>query len=292
MATLREIRQRIKGIKSTQQITRAMKMVASAKMRRAQERAFSARPYANKIEELVHQLVTNVENSQSPLIQERPIQRMLFVVMTADRGLCGAFNSHIIKKVLTEITQNKGLEISLVTIGKKGFDFFRKRDYPIARHYVNIFADLQLSDAEEISRFLMEVYISGETDAVRIIYNEFKSVVQQRLVVQDLLPFKAPVGEEGIAAKSQLIDYLYEPSMEALLEALLPRYIKVQVWRALLESYASEQAARMTAMDNATENANELIQDLTLAFNKARQASITKEILEIVGGAEALRSTQ
>jgi F-type H+-transporting ATPase subunit gamma len=292
MATLREIRQRIKGIKSTQQITRAMKMVASAKMRRAQERAFSARPYANKIEELVHQLVANIENPQSPLIQERPIQSILLVVITADRGLCGAFNSHIIKRTLTEFTQNKGQEVSLLMIGKKGYDFFRKRDYTIARHYVNIFSDLQLSNAEEISRFLMEEYISGGKDAVRIIFNEFRSVVQQRLVVQDLLPFKAPVEEEGTMPMPHSIDYLHEPSMEALLEALLPRYIKVQVWRALLESYASEQAARMTAMENATDNASELIQNLTLEFNKARQASITKEILEIVGGAEALRSAR
>jgi F-type H+-transporting ATPase subunit gamma len=290
MATLREIKQRIKGIKSTQQITKAMKMVAAAKMRRAQERMFSARPYANKIKELVYHLLVSIENPQSLLLRERPIQRILFVVVTADRGLCGAFNSHIIKRTLSEFTQNKGQEISLVTVGKKGYDFFRKRDYSIAKNFGNVFADLQLVNAEEVTRFLMEEYISGRTDAVRVIFNEFKNVAQQRLVVQDLLPFKVSDANEEVHAQPRSIDYLYEPSVEALLEALLPRYIKVQVWRALLESFAAEQAARMMAMDNATENASELIQNLTLVFNKARQAAITKEILEIVGGAEALRS--
>lgn len=286
MATLREIRQRIKGIKSTQQITKAMKMVAAAKMRRAQEGMFSARPYANKIKELGQHLVASLENPQLPLLQERPIQRLHLVVVTADRGLCGSFNSNVIKKTVSEYNLNKGLEISLITVGRKGHDFFRKRDYTVAEKYINIFGDLRLTHAEQISNFLMDEFISGRTDAVRVIYNEFKSVAHQHLVMEELLPLRVPKSEEV-----HPIDYLYEPDQEALLKALLPRYVKVQVWRALLESNAAEQAARMMAMENATDNANELIQKLTLEFNKARQASITKEILEIVGGAEALKSS-
>lgn len=284
MATLREIKQRIRRIKSTQQITRAMKMVASAKLRRAQEKMLAARPYADKIKELVHRLSFAVENPQLPLLQNRPVKRLHLVVVTADRGLCGSFNSHIIKRALGEINLHKELEVSLVVVGRKGYDFFRKRNYTIAEKHINIFNDLRLSHADQISKFLIAEYISGKTDAVRIIYNEFKSVAQQRLVMEELLPVQVSESEEV-----QHIDYLYEPAQESLLEALLPRYVKVRVWRALVESFAAEQAARMIAMENATENASELIENLTLEFNKARQAAITKEILEIVGGAEALK---
>ena len=306
MATLREIKQRIKSIKSTQQITRAMKMVATAKLRRAQERMLAARPYSDKIKELVYRLASEIENPEMPLLQNRPVKRLHLVVVTADRGLCGAFNSHIIKRALGEFTSHKELEISLITVGRKAHDFFRKRDYSIADAHVNIFNDLQVSHADQISKFLIEEFISGNSDAVRVIYNEFKSVAQQRLVVEDLLPVQVAESEEVQRKEEKReevqheevqrqeekrVDYLYEPSQELLLEALLPRYIKVQIWRALVESFAAEQAARMMAMENATENASELIESLTLAFNKARQAAITKEILEIVGGAEALKSS-
>lgn len=291
MATLREIRRRIRGIKSTQQITKAMKMVAAAKMRRAQERMFNARPYAGKIKELVEHLVLSSEGVQLPLLQERPLRRLSLIVITADRGLCGSFNSNIIKKTLGEFKGHKEMEISLLCIGRKGFDFFRKRNYTIARNYVNIFNALEVSHANDIAGYAIEQFIEDKTDAVRIIYNQFKSVAQQALVAEDLLPLKIhPPREPASAEESQRsIDYLYEPSKEELLKALLPRHIRMQIWRALLESEASEQAARMMAMENATANASELIESLTLEFNKARQASITKEILEIVGGAEALK---
>ncbi len=291
MATLREIRQRIRGIKSTQQITRAMKMVSAAKMRRAQERMFNARPYAGKIKELVEHLVLSSEGVQLPLLQERPVRRLSLIVITADRGLCGSFNSNIIKKALGEFKVHKEMEISLLCIGRKGFDFFRKRNYTIARNYVNIFNALEVSHANDIAGYAIEQFTGDKTDAVRIIYNQFKSVAQQALVVEDLLPLKIHPPEAPVSAEEyrRSIDYLYEPSKETLLKALLPRHIRMQIWRALLESEASEQAARMMAMENATANASELIEALTLEFNKARQASITKEILEIVGGAEALK---
>lgn len=292
MATLREIRQRIRGIKSTQQITRAMKMVAAAKMRRAQEGMFNARPYAGKIKELVEHLVSSSEGVQLPLLQERPVRRLTLVVITADRGLCGSFNSNIIKKALGEFDIHKEKEISLLCVGRKGFDFFRKRNHSIiARHYINVFNALELSHANDIARYLIDQFTGDGTDAVRIIYNQFKSVAQQTLVTEDLLPLKVSAPQESapLEERRRPIDYLYEPSKEALLKALLPRHIRMQIWRALLESYASEQAARMMAMENATANAREMIESLTLEFNKARQASITKEILEIVGGAEALK---
>lgn len=291
MATLREIRRRIRGIKNTQQITRAMKMVAAAKMRRAQERMFNARPYAGKIKELVEHLVLSSQEVQLPLLQERPVRRLSLIVITADRGLCGSFNSNIIKKTLGEFGVHKEKEISLVCVGRKGFDFFRKRNYPIARNYVNIFNTLEISYANDLAGFIIEQFIGDKTDAVRIIYNQFKSVSQQALVIEDLLPLKIHPRRDPVSAETpqRVIDYLYEPSKEELLKALLPRHIRMQIWRALLESHASEQAARMMAMENATTNASELIEALTLEFNKARQASITKEILEIVGGAEALK---
>lgn len=291
MANLKQIKRRIGSVKSTQQITKAMKMVAAAKMRRAQERMFNARPYAGKIKELVEHLVLSSEGVQLPLLQERPLRRLSLIVITADRGLCGSFNSNIIKKTLGEFKGHKEMEISLLCIGRKGFDFFRKRNYTIARNYVNIFNALEVSHANDIAGYAIEQFIEDKTDAVRIIYNQFKSVAQQALVAEDLLPLKIHPPRESVSGEEyrRSIDYLYEPSKEELLKALLPRHIRMQIWRALLESEASEQAARMMAMENATANASELIESLTLEFNKARQASITKEILEIVGGAEALK---
>lgn len=286
MATLREIKQRIKGIKNTQQITKAMKMVAAAKMRRAQERMFAARPYADKIQELIQNLVSAVDESDSPFLQEREIQHVSIVVVTGDRGLCGSFNSNVIKQAIQEYDRNKDKNVSLVCVGKKGHDFFKKRDYNLSGEYPGIFNNLDFSHANEITNRLIDDFLNGKTDAVRLIYNEFKSVARQNLVTQDILPFVQTQPEEP----QETIDYLYEPSQKALLDALLPRFIRTQVWRALLESFASEQAARMMAMENATDNASELIRDLTLQYNKARQASITKEILEIVGGAEALKN--
>ncbi|RMF60019.1 MAG: ATP synthase F1 subunit gamma [Calditrichaeota bacterium] len=285
MATLRAIKQRIKSIKSTQQITRAMKMVAAAKMRRAQDQMLAARPYAHQIKSLMQRLLAGVDSPSNPLLIQRPVLRMTLVVITADRGLCGAFNHNLIKRAEQEFHLEKDKEISLVCIGKKGYDHFRKRNYNLKYHYTNVFNNLTYEVAEEIAERLMEEVISNKTDAVRVIFNEFKTVLQQNLVVEDFLPIPVDdtVKEQGG------IDYLYEPSREELLDVLVPRHLKMQIWRALLESFAAEQAARMTAMENATDNASELISNLTLEYNKARQASITKEILDIMGGAEALR---
>lgn len=290
MATLREIRQRIKGVKNTQKITKAMKMVAAAKMRRAQDRMLAARPYADKIGDLVHNLVAQVEYHPSPLLAERPVERVTLVLVTSDRGLCGGFNANAIRAASNEISSLKGKDVELVCVGRKGYDFFKKRDFNIASRYLNIFNNLGYSHAHQIAQYLMDRFTTGETDAVKLIYNEFKSVAQQKLVTADLLPIRIDASDDEQQVP-QNIDYTYEPSLDRLLSALLPKYTNTQVWRSLLESFASEQAARMMAMENATDNANELIQSLTLQFNKARQAAITKEILEIVGGAEALKSS-
>ncbi len=289
MATLREIKRRIGSIKSTQQITKAMKMVAAAKLRRAQENIFAVRPYAYKVREFIGDLMQQIETFDDPLLEERPVERALLVVVTADRGLCGAFNSNIIRRAIQEIEGHPQIETWLVTVGKKGNDFFSKRDYRIESRYLDVFSHLQFDQAKSIVAYLIEAFVSRKVDQVKIVYNEFKSVIQQRLIVEPFLPItrRHIAAEEG----KYLTDYIYEPSKEALLKALLPKHLNVQFWRVLLESYAAEQGARMTAMENATDNATELIYELTLQYNKARQAAITKEISEIVGGAEALKSS-
>lgn len=285
MATLKEIRRRISSIKSTQQITKAMKMVAAAKLRRAQERMFAARPFSGKIDELIRNLLLGAEDFDEPLLEERPADKVQLILITADKGLCGAFNTHLIKKALQEIDAAKGSEVEMICIGKKGYDFFRKQDVKMGQEYINLFNDLQFSRVEEIVEEIISGFVSQKSDRVKIIYNQFKSVMQQNLLVEDFLPIRVEETEN----KKQ-VNYIFEPSREALLHELLPKHLNVQLWQVLLESYAAELGARMTAMENATENANELIHDLTLQYNKARQASITKEILEIVGGAEALKS--
>ena len=285
MATLREIRRRISSIKSTQQITRAMKMVAAAKLRKAQDQIFSARPYAYKIDEMIRHLICQLDQIDNPLLAIRPPQRVTLVVVTSDRGLCGAFNSHIIKRTLRQIDEHRDKEVSLVCIGRKGYDFFRKRDYPVEHRYINIFNQLDYPIAQEITAYLLKKYAQEETDLVEIVYNEFKNAIQQTIVVEKYLPLTA----EEFSGEMKYVDYIFEPDKITLLDSLLPKHLNLQTWRILLESNAAEQGARITAMESATENAGELIQDLTLHYNKARQAAITKEISEIVGGAEALK---
>ena len=286
MATLREIRRRINSIKSTQQITRAMKMVAAAKLRKAQESILAARPYARKIDEMIRHLIAQPELSGIPLLAVRPPQRVTLVVVTGDRGLCGSFNSNIIKKVLQQIDLHRDKEVSLICIGKKGFDFFRKRNYQIDTKYIQIFNQLEYLHAQQITDYIVQQYIAQKTDLVEIVYNEFKNAVQQYAVVEKYLPLTA----EEFEGELKNVIYLYEPDQLSLLNALLPKHLNLQTWRILLESNAAEQGARMTAMENATDNAGELIDELTLHYNKTRQAAITKEISEIVGGAEALKS--
>ncbi len=286
MATLREIKNRINSVKSTQQITRAMKMVATAKLRKAQEQIFAARPYAYKIDEMLRHIISTLENPQDPLLEKRTVKRVLLVAVTADRGLCGAFNSNIIKQTLVKYDEHQDKEVSLVCIGKKGYDFFRKRDYTISNHFIKFFNNLEFSHAQKITDFLVDQFRQRNTDLIEIVYNQFKNAAQQNVIVEKYLPL---VPEEFKEDEPE-IDYIYEPDKATLLEKLLPKHLNIQTWRILSESYASEQGARMTAMDNATENAQELIQDLTLHYNRVRQAAITKEISEIVGGAEALKT--
>ena len=284
MPSLRHIRRRISSVRNTQQITKAMKMVAAAKLRRAQDRMLSARPYAHKIADVVNSLTLRVNRGRHPLLSLREGKRALVVVITADRGLCGAFNANVIKRAVAFLEEEQFSEKSLLIIGRKADDFFRRRSYSIRKTHTDLFRNLTFADASNIGKKLVEIYTQETADEIYLIYNQFKSVLQQRLTVQRLLPFMPQ--EEN--REEAVIDYLYEPSVDALLDHLLKKHVEVQVFQALLESAASEQGARMTAMDAATENAADMIQRLTLYFNKVRQASITKELIEVVSGAEAL----
>ncbi len=296
MATLREIRRRIGGVKSTQKITKAMKMVAAAKLRRAQDAVIAARPYARKMKELLQQLSGKVDLSAHPLFAARPVHSVALIVVTSDRGLCGAFNSSIIRTAAGHIrTDFADLQaagkVRLVCVGRKGFDFFLKNRFDVREKYLGIFSALNFGHAQAIMDELVRGYRAGEVDRVEIVYNEFKSIAQQRITVETLLPIprEALAPKQPVPKLVSLIDYIYEPSSEAIVTELVPRHLHFQLWRILLESNAAEQGARMTAMDNATTNASDLIRTLQLSYNKARQASITKELLEIVSGAEALK---
>lgn len=291
MPTLKDIRVRIKGIKSTQQVTKAMKMVAAAKLRRAQERAIMARPYAGKLKEMLGSLSAKVDTSLNPLLSSRQdVKKVLVILIAADRGLCGAFNTNIIKlaqKVVTEdyAAQYKNGGVSLICAGSRGFDYFRKRGFSIVKGYPSVFQNLDFSVAREIAETASAMYLRGEADKVVVVYNEFKSVLAPVLKAEDLLPISAEsTGKENGG------DYIYEPSPAAIIDELVPKHLSTQVWRMMLESSAAEQAARMTAMDSATENAKELLRTLNISYNRARQAAITKELSEIVAGADALKN--
>jgi F-type H+-transporting ATPase subunit gamma len=296
MPTLREIRGRIGGVRKTQKITKAMKMVAAAKLRRAQGNVIAARPYAAKMRELLHFLSAHTDVSGNPFIAPREVRAVALVVVTSDRGLCGAFNSNLIRFALNHIGANypeaqRNGTIRVFCIGKKGADVFNKRGFHIAGRYIGVYNNLVFPQAQAIVREIVDGYTRGEFDKVEIVYNEFKSVAQQRLVVDQFLPIPREVtqGTEELAVAAS--DYIFEPSRVEIIDALIPRHLNFQVWRVLLESNAAEQGARMAAMENATENANELISTLQLQYNKARQAAITKELLEVVSGAEALKKT-
>jgi F-type H+-transporting ATPase subunit gamma len=284
MPNILDIRRRIRSVKNTQQITKAMKMVSAAKLRRAQERVMSARPYAQKILSVLNSLVTRSEDQTHPLLEDRSRERIQVVVITADKGLCGAFNSNIIKAAQNFIGENRHRQLTLNCVGRKGRDFFRKGSLPLVHESVNIFARLDYLHAKQISSTLMEEFSNEEVDAVYLVYNEFKSVIQQRIVVEQLLPIQKLAASE----EASLIGYIYEQPPGEIFSSLIPKHVEVQVYRALLESAAAEHGARMTAMDAATNNAVDLIDSLTLTMNRARQAGITKEIIEIVGGAAAL----
>ena len=288
MATLRDIKRRIRSVESTQKITRAMKLVAAAKLRRAQERILEARPYATKMRELLAGLVARAQDTSHPLLTKRTTARKRLVVITSDKGLAGAFNSNVIRNALAFLREQPRTDVTLVMVGKKGRDFFRRRDWQVKSEMLGFFDRLAYSHAQELAGQLMTDYLGGETDEVYLIYNEFRSVAVQRVVRQQLLPIES---DPSAAGTGPTTDYIYEPSPEAILASLLPRHVTTQVYRALMESVAGEHGARMTAMEAATKNAKDMIGVLTIQYNKARQERITKELLDIVGGAEALRAS-
>jgi F-type H+-transporting ATPase subunit gamma len=284
MPSLLDIRRRIRSVKNTQQLTKAMKTVSAAKLRRAQERVFSARPYADQLKKVLANLTRRVEEISHPLLEVRPEQRILFIVVTADRGLCGAFNSNITRTAMGFIREHSGQQIQIVAVGRKGRDFFRRRGIPIRAEFVNIFSRLDYGTAKDIAEAVSQAYADGEVDAVYMLYNEFKSVIQQRIVVEKVLPFSRIETE----TREPQTDYIFEQPPQEIFNRMLPRYVEIQIYRALLESAAAEHGARMASMDTASRNAGEMIDSLTLNMNRIRQAAITREIIEVVSGAGAL----
>jgi F-type H+-transporting ATPase subunit gamma len=287
MPSLQHIRRKTASIKSTQKITKAMKMVAAAKLKRAQDRILSARPYAQAMESVLRDLSQRVSRDRYPLLREGSGSAVELVVVTADRGLCGGFNANILRAAQNFIRehQSRGRTVSLTLIGRKSRDFFQRRNFKPRNLWVQIFDRLDYAQAAVIGKDLVEGFLKGSFGEMHLLYNEFRSVMSQRVALTKLLPIEPAEGGTGF-----LGEYLFEPTEEEVLEELLPRYIEVQVFRALLESAAGELGARMTAMDSASRNAKELIARLTLVFNKTRQAVITKELMDIVGGAEALKA--
>ena len=283
MASLKDIRDRIKSVKSIQKVTSAMKMVAAAKVRKAQEKMEQARPYTSALEETINHIVPDVNRDDLDLLNVREIKRKAYVIVSADRGLAGGFNSNIIKVSEKEIAEFGKENVDLFCIGKKARDHFKRRDYNIVESHIDFWNELNFDNAMMIGRSAIEHFTSGKVDEIHVIYNYFVNMAQQEIKSEVLLPLS--YDDEGFEEK----DRLYEPSKEVLVSSLVPRHLNIQVWKYLLESYASEQAARMMAMENATTNAGDMIKSLTLEFNKARQAAITTEMLEIVSGAEALK---
>ena len=282
MANLKDIRDRIKSVKAIQQVTSAMRMVAAAKLRRAQERMEQARPYEQRLQEVINNLLPDVNRDMLDLLQVREVKRVGYLIVTSDRGLAGAFNTSVIKKVESEIEEIGKKNTDLFCIGRKGRDHFKKRDYSVVLEYVEFWNELDFAHAVTFGESIISHFLSGQVDEIRVVYNWFKNLGMQELRDEKLLPLYY----EG--DKNHFGDHIYEPSKKEIVESLIPRHLNVEMWKYLLESFASEMAARMVAMENATENAGEMIRSLQLQFNKARQASITTEMLEIVGGAEAL----
>ena len=286
MAKTRDLKRRIRSIRNTMQLTRAMKMVSAAKLRRAQERIFSARPYARQLDAVLQSLASRANPELHPLLEVRPEERIELIVVTSDRGLCGSFNTNILKTGVAFLREQEGKALVLQAVGRKGRDFFRRRRWTIRREWADVLRSVEFSLAHEIGEEVSARYTAGEVDAVYLVYNEFKSAVAQRPVVERLLPISKAEVEEG--PKTTIEDYIYEPDPQSLFLRLLPHHVDMQIYRGLLESQAAEHAARMSAMSAATTNAGELIDQLTLKMNRMRQASITTEIIEVVSGAEAL----
>jgi F-type H+-transporting ATPase subunit gamma len=287
MPTLLDFRRRIRSVKNTQQITRAMKFVAAARLRRAQEAALAARPFARELARVLRSTMARIEEPQHPLLAHRAEQNVLAIVLTGERGLAGAFNANILRKANEFFRVNKNKKLSTVAVGKKGRDALKKAGFNIVAEYVNVLARVDFGTAREIALLVTDLYAEEKIDSVYIVFSEFKTVMTPNLVVEKLLPVEAIRAEEESAAEQATaqVDYIYEQPEEQILDKLLPRYIETQILRAMLESSAAEHAARMTAMESATQNAGEVIEALTLHMNKVRQAAITKEIIEIVSGA-------
>ncbi len=289
MPNLRDIKRRIKSVKNTQQITKAMKLVSASKLRKAQEAILAARPYAIKMMDVLHHLSARCNHDVHPLLNDRDGNRWLILAITADRGLCGGFNGSIIRKTLQVIDDNSDKEIQLITAGKKGHTIFKNRDNKILHDHSGWTKGFDYLKAAEIGSTLGALFSEKKVDRVCVLYNEFKSVMQQEVILEQLLPIVPETLDTG-KGDAKTVDYIYEPEEESILNTLLERYMTVEIYRAFLESSASEHGARMTAMDSASRNAGEMIGDLTLTYNKARQAYITKELIEIVNGAEALKA--
>ena len=285
MPSLRDIKRRIRSVKNTQQITKAMKLVSASKLRKAQEAIIKIRPYAGKISEVLSSLASRCDPNQHPFLNVRDEKKVLIFIITSDKGLCGGFNNNLIKKTVETIKTKEKKEVLLIIAGKKGNDIFQSRPFKILHKYIGWTRGFEYAKAIEIANTLGTLFLDGAIDKIYIIYNEFKSVLQQTVTVEQLLPIE-PDQDLG---EPLLVDYFEEPDTDVILKQLLSMYLEVEIYRAFLESSASEHGARMTAMDNATRNAKEMIGDLTLFYNKARQAYITKELIEIVSGAEALK---
>lgn len=282
MATLKQLRTRVASIKNIQRVTNAMQLVAAARMRKAQDDILAARPYADRLDGILRRLSASVDTTQNPMFSERPVDRVAIALVTSDRGLCGGFNASVCRRIATEASELSRTDLSMVAIGRKGRSYLANRGYNVVADYVDVFRDLAFPDTAAIARDLAHRFTSGQVDKVVLVYNEFRSVSQQVPVAQQLLPIVAPESGEDSG------DFLFEPDPERLMDSLVPRHVNFQVWRALLESNAGEQAARMQAMDNATKNAGDLIDQLTQDVNKARQSTITLELMDIIGGAEAV----
>jgi len=288
MASLRDLRRRIKSTENMQKITKAMKAVSAAKMRRAQDAVLAARPYSKRIRGVLGRVALASGAVKHPLLAVREPKKVCYVIITADRGLCGGFNGNVIRRVTQEL-RGAVTEISMITAGRKGYDFFRKRGYTVDGQFIGLGEDIKYHTAQEISSLVIKKYTEAEYDEVYLVYSQFVNVLVQRPVVMKLLPAEPPA-EEGQAkeGQAQKVNYIFEPAAEDVLAELLPKYLENAVYQGLLESKAGEQSARMSAMDNATQNASDMISKLTLSMNRARQAAITREISEIVGGAAAL----
>ena len=285
MATLKAVKQRIVAVQKTQQVTKAMKMVSAAKMKKSTDRMLEARPYSARIHEMLQHLLPNIDRKDHPLLEIRDIKARAFVVITGDRGLCGSFNSRIIKKAEEEIAVYGKENVKLICVGRKGYDHFRKREYNIIGQFTQFFNELSFDHAVKISRMISDLYMGHGLDEVRIIYNRYLNVLIQELTVDNYLPLKVEDADSAHYA-----EFLFEPDEVTIVSSLVEKNMNVRMWQYLLESNASEQSARMVAMDNATNNAADMIKSLTLQYNKTRQASITSEILEVVSGAEAMKN--